>query len=376
MADNKSEKATPQRRKKAREQGSVPRSRELTGALSLAAVVATVMVIAPSAIKYWGGLYRETLNVAATQNIDTNGPVLFWTSLEAARWIVPISLAAMAVSLFSGFAQGGVSFAPKAMELKFDRFNPTKKLGQMFSSAGVANMLKSLIPFAAMLFVVTGTIRGHWEAMIATSSLGMRELASLIGSMLFEVGWKSVLILLIWSAVDYLLIWRKAESDLKMTKQEIKEEYKETDGNPVIKRRVHQVRNAMRKAQSLKAAATATVVITNPTHFAIALKYDPDMPAPIVVAKGADLIALKIKEIAREAGIMTIENRPLAQALFKTVEVGDSIPAKLYQAVAEILVTVYRAQAEVQARDAARRTRNASGQAAPTSPSLQTGAAR
>src|ERR1700760_2555685 len=130
----------------------------------------------------------------------------------------------MAISLFSGFAQGGVSFAPKAMELKFDRFNPSKKLGQMFSSAGVANMLKSLLPFAAILFVVVGDIRGHWEAIISTSSLGMRELASLIGSMLFEMGWKAVLIMLIWSAVDYLLIWRKAESDLKMTKQEIKEE--------------------------------------------------------------------------------------------------------------------------------------------------------
>jgi flagellar biosynthetic protein FlhB len=114
--------------------------------------------------------------------------------------------------------------------------------------------------------------------------------------------------------------------------------------------------------QSLKAAATATVIVTNPTHYAIALRYEAEMPAPVVVAKGLDVIAEKIKQIARDNGIMLIENRPLAQALYKTVEVGDSIPSKLYQAVAEILVIVFRSQAEVRQREAERRSRNASGQ--------------
>jgi flagellar biosynthesis protein FlhB len=118
----------------------------------------------------------------------------------------------------------------------------------------------------------------------------------------------------------------------------------------------------MRKTQSLKAAATATVIVTNPTHYAIALRYEADMPAPIVVAKGLDLIAEKIKQMARDNGIMLIENRPLAQALYKSVEVGDFIPSKLYQAVAEILVIVFRAQAELRQREAERRSRNASGQ--------------
>jgi flagellar biosynthetic protein FlhB len=151
-------------------------------------------------------------------------------------------------------------------------------------------------------------------------------------------------------------------SDLKMTREEVRQEYKETDGNPVIKQRVRNIRRAMRRMQSLKAAATATVIVTNPTHYAIALRYEAEMSAPIVVAKGLDLIAEKIKLIARDNGIMLIENRPLAQALYKSVEVGDSIPSKLYQAVAEILVIVFRAQAEVRQREAERRSRNASGQ--------------
>jgi flagellar biosynthetic protein FlhB len=152
------------------------------------------------------------------------------------------------------------------------------------------------------------------------------------------------------------------ESDLKMTKQEVRQESKETDGNPVIKGRIRQLQRAMRKKQSLKAAATATVIVTNPTHYAIALRYDTEMPAPIVVAKGRNLLAEKIKQLARDNGIMLVENKPLAQALYKSVEVGDSIPARLYQAVAEILALVFRAQAEVRRSEAERRSRNASGQ--------------
>jgi flagellar biosynthetic protein FlhB len=149
---------------------------------------------------------------------------------------------------------------------------------------------------------------------------------------------------------------------MKMSKQEVRQEYKETEGNPVIKSRIRQLQRAMRKKQSLQAAATATVIVTNPTHYAVALRYVADMPAPVVVAKGRNLLAEKIKQLARDNGIMLVENKPLAQALYKSVEVGDSIPAKLYQAVAEILALVFRAQAEVRRSEADRRSKNASGE--------------
>lgn len=378
MADNKTEQATPKRRLKAREQGQVPRSRELSSTLALVAVAGVTVLIAPTSVRYWTVLYRETLYMAATSNLDTNGPLLFWSSVEVMRWIVPVLLAALLMSVLAGFAQGGFNLAPQALSPKFERFNPGSKIGQIFSPVGLANLAKSLIPFGAILWIAYNAIREHWEAMVFGSSLGLRQLANLIGSMSLEVGWKSVLILLVWSVVDYLLIRRKTNSDLKMTKQELKDEFKETDGNPVIKQRVRQIQRSMRRAQSLKAAATATVVITNPTHFAVALRYETEMAAPIVVAKGKDLLAQKIKALARENGIMTVENKPLAQALFKTVEVGDSIPGKLYQAVAEILVIVYKAQAEVRRREAARNSRNASGeQSAPVKSTmkLQAGAA-
>jgi flagellar biosynthetic protein FlhB len=363
MADSsKTEQATPRRKEKAREKGQVARSRELPGVFAIAAMAGTLAIMAPSAVTHWTVLYRNTINAAAAGDIESNGPVLFWSSVEVMRWIAPILMAGMVVSVVTGLAQGGFNFAPEAMALKFDRFNPASKLGQIFSPVGLSNLLKSLLPFAAILWITVVIARNQWEAMVLSSSLGLRPFANLVGSMVIELTWKALLVLAAWSAVDYLLTLRKMDSDLKMTKQEVREEYKETDGNPFIKSRIRQLQRAMRKKQSLKAAATATVVVTNPTHFAVALRYEMEMPAPIVVAKGRNMLAERIKQIARDNGIMLVENKPLAQALYKSVEVGDSIPSKLYQAVAEILALVFRAQAEVRRNEAERRSRNASGE--------------
>jgi flagellar biosynthetic protein FlhB len=361
MADSsKTEQATPKRREKARAQGQVARSRELPGVFALAAVAGVTALMAPIAITHWTTLYRDTLYVAASGNLDSNGPVLFWSAVEVMRWLAPILLAAMAISAFSGLAQGGVNFAPEALALKFDRFNPVSKLGQIFSPVGLSNLLKSLLPFGAILWIAITVLRTHWEKIVLASNLGLRVFAGFVGSMVLELTWKSGLVLLCWSAVDYVLTLRKMEGDLKMTKQEVRQEHKETDGNPAIKSRVRQLQRAMRR-KVLQAAATATVVVTNPTHYAVALRYETDMSAPMVVAKGRNLLAEKIKLLAKEHGIMLVENRALAQALYKSVEVGDSIPAKLYQAVAEILALVFRAQAEVRKAEAARSSRNASG---------------
>jgi len=362
MADSsKTEQATPKKRSKAREQGQVARSRELPGVFALAAVIGVMALMAPTAVTHWTVLYRNTL-YAASGDIEGNGPVLFWSAVEVMRWIVPILMAGMAVSVLAGVAQGGVNFAPEALSLKFDRFNPASKLSQLVSPIALSNLLKSLLPFSAMLWIAVITVQTHWESMVHASSLGLRPFASLVGNMTFEMTWKSGLVLLAWSVVDYMLTLQKMNSDMKMTKQEVRQEYKETDGNPLIKSRIRQIQRNMRKRQSLKAAATATVIVTNPTHYAVALKYEAEMAAPIVVAKGLNVLAEKIKQLARDNGIMLVENRPLAQALYKSVEVGDSIPANLYKAVAEILALVFRAQAEVRRNEAERRSRNASGQ--------------
>jgi flagellar biosynthesis protein FlhB len=369
MADSsKTEQATPKRRSKAREKGQVARSRELPGVFALAGVAGVTILMASTSVTHWTTFYRNALYFASIGNFESNGPLFFWSSVEVMRWIVPILLAAVTLSAFFGMAQGGINFAPEALALKFDRFNPASKLGQIFSPVGLSNLLKSLLPFGAILWLAINAIRANFETMVHASSLGLRVFSGFVGSMVFALTWKAGLVLLLWSAVDYVFTLMKSNSDMKMTKQEVREEHKESDGNPVIKSRIHRLRRAMRKRQSLKAAATATVVVTNPTHYAVALRYETEMPAPVVVAKGQNLLAEKIKQLARDSGIMLVENKSLAQALYKSVEVGDSIPAKLYQAVAEILALVFRAEAEVRKAEAARGSRNASGQKTENSP--------
>jgi flagellar biosynthetic protein FlhB len=160
-----------------------------------------------------------------------------------------------------------------------------------------------------------------------------------------ELVWKSGLVLVGWAGVDYLLVWQKNESDLKMSRQDMKDEAKQTEGNPANKGRIRRLQRSLRRRQMLRDTEKASVVITNPTHYAVALRYEMEMAAPIVVAKGRDFLAQEIKEVARWHGIPILENRPLAQALYKTVEVGQPIPGALYAAVAEILAFVFRAQA-------------------------------
>jgi flagellar biosynthetic protein FlhB len=276
-------------------------------------------------------------------------------------------------------AQGGINFAPGALAWKIERFSPASNMGQIFSPMGLSKLLKSLLPFGVILWLAINALRANWQTIVHASSLGLRIFAGFVGSIVFALTWKAGLVLLAWSGVDYFLTLMKMNSDLKMTKQEVKDEYKESGGNPIIKQRIHRLRRQMRRAQSLKNAAKATVVVTNPIHYAVALRYETEMPAPIVVAKGRDLLAEKIKQLARDNGIMLVENKSLAQALYKSVEVGDSIPAKLYQAVAEILAMVFRAQDEVRraetARGASSGSRNASGEKIETGAPIPTAGA-
>jgi len=209
--------------------------------------------------------------------------------------------------------------------------------------------------FAAIIWVGWDCLHTHWGEILSSSYAEPRAFVSIVGNMLFEVLWKSGLVLLVWAGADYILLWLKSEDDLKMSRQDLRDELKSTEGNPASKQRIRKMQRQMRRKLMIKATETASVVITNPTHYAVALKFEMSMPAPIVVAKGLDLLAARIKEVARDHDIPVMENRPLAQALYKTVEVGDAIPAALYHAVAEILVLVYKAQQEVQRREAQRR---------------------
>jgi len=350
MADSsKTEKPTAQRRRKAREKGQVARTRELPGVLGCGAALVIFSWQSSAAVQQWQGFLRAALDMSGSEARAPEATLFLWSGWQVVRWTAPSMLGAWVVATTASIMQGGLVFSADTLTPKLERLSPINKLRQMFSLSGLSGMLKSLLPFAAILYLGIGVFQQHWSELVLASSLQLRSFTSLVFKLVFEVTWKSLLVLLAWSGVDYFLTWRKLEGDLRMSRQELRQEHKETEGDPAIKGRIRRLQRQVRRQQMLKATETATAVVTNPTHFAVAIRYERNLPAPIVVAKGRDRLAEQIKEVARWNGIPTMENPPLAQVLYRTVPVGREIPSKLYIAVAEILALIYRAQAQARA---------------------------
>jgi len=358
MADEqKTERATPHRRKKALERGQMARSRDLPSALSLLAVVVFLRWAQQGWLPALRGFLRNLLAVASSADVSAFYPAIHWTAMDTIRWTGPPLAAAFAISGLGLVAQGGFVFTPLAFEPKWERLNPASNLSRIFSVGGLSPLLKSLIPVAFLLYIAIAILRRDWLQLIHASEMGLpAEMHWLVG-VLYEFSWKSGLVLLVWSAADYGLQRWNYERSMRMTKQEVRDEFKETEGNPTTRGRQRRRRREMRGRRMLQQVRRATVVITNPDEFAVALEYVPEkMPAPVVLAKGRGELAQRIKREARWHEIPIVENKPLAQALYRTVEVGGTIPAKLYTAVAEVLAFIYRAQARMRAEVEGRRT--------------------
>ena len=352
--DNKTEQATPRRRQKARERGQVPRSRELSAALSLLAVVLFLWWQPQLVFGPWREFFSRLLSTVYHGELGLGTPLFNWTGILLFRSLAPVLLLAWTVSLTSSLAQGGMVFATEAFVPNFDRLNPASNLRNLFSLAGLSRLLQSLIPAGVMVFIVLSMAERDADQILRATRLWPRPLLSLFGSRLFEFSWKAGLVLLIWSGFDYFLQRWHYERSLRMTREEVREEMKDTEGNPLVRGRLRRLRRELRRRRMMRDVARANVVVTNPNEFAVALEYRPEtMPAPVVVAKGRNLLAQRIKQAARWHEIPIVENPPLAQALYRAVEVGQAIPANLYAAVAEILAFIYRIQARMKARSAA-----------------------
>src|SRR5208283_3228252 len=350
---NQTEQATPRRREKAREKGQVARSRDLIGAASGMAAVFILAALMSSFPLAWRAFFHDCLEGGVSGNLRMNSPVPFLT--HSGLFLATGAALALGwtVALASAVAQGGLVFAPTSLLPTASRISPAAKLKQLFSITALRGLIKSLLPVTAVTWVAVGCLRRDWSLLMALPALSSRGMLGFAAGRIFEVAWKSALVLLIWSVLDYLFERQHLSSELKMSRQELVDEYKETEGNPVIKGRIRRLRRQIRRRKMLADTKRAAVVITNPTSYAIALEYRPDMPAPVVVAKGRNLFAAQIKEIARWENIPMVENPPLAHALYRTVEVGQSIPGQLYAVIAEILAAVFRAEARALAASAA-----------------------
>jgi flagellar biosynthesis protein FlhB len=344
MADqNRTERATPRRRQKAREQGQIARSRDLVAGLGAMSAILVLAWQMPGFASDWRGLLRQELNSAAGHP-EQALPV--WRS----HWFIlsgVVRAAALSwlVATLGGVAQGGMVFAPAALAPSLNRLNPAARIGQLFSLSAVSRMLKSLVPTAIIVCLAATLLRRDWTSLPSLLRGNRSRALAFTATRLYELAWKSALVLLAWSAADYLLERWRHESDLRMSRQDLRDEFKETEGNPASKQRIRRLQRQARRRRMLKDVERAAVVITNPTEFAIALEFSLEMEAPMVVAKGRNLLAEQIRQIALWHGVPLVENPPLAHALYRAVEVGQAIPPKLYAVVAEILAAIWRAQA-------------------------------
>jgi len=353
VADNRTEQATPRRRTKAREKGQVLRARDLAAALSLLAVIFLLAWHPEIWVSNWQAFFARLLDASIRTDWSDSAPVIGWTTLTLAEWVAPVFVVAFFVAVGATLAQGGVVIAAEALKPDWSRINPAHNLQQLFSLAGLSRVLRSLLPSGLIFYLVLRLIIQDAPMILHSSRLQSRSSTALLGHLSFALAWQSGLVLFGWSGVDFLLQRQTFEKSLRMTKQEVRQESKDMEGNPVIKSRIRRLRRELHRRSLQKDVQRATAVITNPTHYAVALEYRPaTMAAPVIVAKGRNLIAQKIKELARWHEVPIVENPPLAQALYRAADVGQMIPPNLYAAVAEILAFIYRTQMRMQGRPA------------------------
>jgi flagellar biosynthetic protein FlhB len=363
MAGERTEQATQHRREEARKEGDILHSRELTAAAGTLAGVMALGAMGSHLLTAWRASFAGFLDLGQPARWEPSQlqPTLYALRRLTFAVLTPIGamMAAVAVAALGvGIAQtGGVSFNVKGIGFKLDRINPVSNVKNLFSLRAAARLAKSLIP-AGVLGVFAVQRIGRELTVPPFSTARLEMVGSDVYGLLLATAW----LLFGWSAIDYMVEWRSRESRLKMSKQDMRDEYKETEGNPQIRGRIRNLQRQMRRRKVKADVSKAAVVLVNPTHYAVALGFDfATMEAPKVLAKGRNLLAEEIKAEARWAGVPIIENPPLARSLYRLVEVGQGIPVDLYAAVAAILAYLYRQRLDAEMRE--RKAREAAAKA-------------
>jgi len=348
MADpSKSEAATPKRREEARQRGQVARSTELTSALSLLGIL-TVLNLSGSYMlqeltkvaRYtWGGLGTFTFS-----ETEVRRQILTFF-LELLLVIGPLLLGAVVIGVAVNVLQFGFLFAPEAMQLRWENLSPARGFGRLFSRRTAVEVFKSFLKIGVIGLIAWLTIAGKVPQLMTLMNTDLvvffTAVAGTASTIMLRVG----LAMLAMALLDYFYQRWEFEESLKMSKQEIKDEHRQMEGDPLVKARIRRMQQAAARRRMFADLPNADVVITNPTHLAVALKYDgTTMDAPRVLAKGARLMAARIKAVAAEHNIPVMENKPLAQALYRAVPVGGQVPGAFFNAIAEVLAFVYQAK--------------------------------
>lgn len=350
-ADEKTEKATPKKREDERKKGNLFQSADVVSAISILSIFLILRIAMPYIYRYISNIiirfftYAKTtdsISVAFLQDIN-------WQAWAAILLLAaPVMVTAVLVAVLTAGIQTKFKFSHEKIKFKFSNISPLQGIKRLFSLRSIVEVLKASIKIAIIGYLIYLKIVDVCTQCAAMAENDvMQSTVSILNAIMDLVIQMSIVFIGI-AALDYFYQWWEYERNIKMTKQEIKEEFKQLEGNPEIKGRIRQLQRSMSKQRMMQQVPTADVIVRNPTHFAVALRYDPDQDeAPVVVAKGQDYVAFKIIEIAEQYHIPMKEDRPLARALYASVEVNTEIPPEFYTALAGIMAWVFQMKKEM-----------------------------
>lgn len=342
---DKTEEATPKKRQDARKEGNVPQSKEITIAVTLIVSFYVFKLLYPWMCSYVMSVITETMERIPKINVlnESDAQSLFLDYLiKFGIASLPVLLAVGLVAIIASMAQTKMLVNFKSLKPKFNRMNPLEGIKRLFSLKGFIEVLKSVLKIVILIYIIYICIKNKLEYVPKLIDSPIETSAGFTGNLIFDIVEKVIIAFVVIAVADFFYQRYQYSKNLKMTKQEVKEEYKSTEGDPQIKGKIKQKQREISQRRMMQEVPNADVIIRNPTHFAVAVKYDAEKnAAPVVLAKGQDLVALRIVKIAEENDITIVENVPLARGLYAAVEPGQEIPREFYNPVAEVLAYVY-----------------------------------
>lgn len=348
MADSgsKTEKATPKKRRDQRKEGNVLQSKDVAGLVTLAGSFFALSVFFEGMVNSIAQFMVRFIGLSGTATDTSMGNVGSISSLflvTLAKSIVPFLLVCVLLGIIGSGMQTRFLFASKNLKPKFSRLNPLEGFKKLFSLQNVVELVKSILKLIVLIVLTYSLLKSDMAGTVKTMNLDITKSVAFTFTMLKNLIIRIIIVFVAIAALDYLYQWWSFERKMMMSKQEVKEEFKQTEGNPEIKGRIKSIQQQRARMRMMQAVPDADVIIRNPTHFAVALKYDVDRnAAPVVLAKGQDELALRIIAVGEENKVPVVENRPLARALYAETEINGEILQEHYGAVAEILVYIYK----------------------------------
>jgi flagellar biosynthetic protein FlhB len=340
--DAKTEPATPRRRQEARNSGQVAKSQDLAAAALLVGSLLLLRLLGPDMWRRMLGVFRAALSSDGAADEGQLIPLAGASAIEMFKMLAPFMALVSLLAVLVLYAQVGLLWTLKPLTPKLNKLNPITGLGRIFSARSVVMLFINVGKLLLVAAVVYVTMRGMADRIIYALTMDHVAIFGLAAHLTFRMGIALAVLLLLLAVIDYAYQRYRHEKDLRMTKQEVKDELRNMEGDPVVKSRRRQVQMQLAMQRLRSMVPQADVVVTNPTHVAVVLRYDAEsMAAPKMTAKGADRVAIRIRQIAAAAGVPILERPPLARAMFESIEVGQEIPERFYQAVAEILAYVY-----------------------------------